>query len=193
LPDIAEEPWKRLVGFQKVDLMPGASQSVTVVVDSAASNHPLSYFQPDPNGTWADGNWIMPSGNYTVNVGSSSSDTPLEETVSLNAVPLRFTLQLTPGTLSLSSLAQGRLNAVLSLAAPNSLLDLKITNVRFEGVPALTTSMSADGRSLTAIFDGSRLGQLATGSPRTVSLAADMVVNGTPDKLWVSTTAAVVR
>ena len=77
LPPVAGEPSKRLVGFQKVDLAPGASQSVTVNIDSSAPNHPLSYFQPDPNGTWADGNWVTPAGSYTVHVGGSSADTPL--------------------------------------------------------------------------------------------------------------------
>ena len=38
--------------------MPGASQLVTVIIDSSAPNHPLSYFQPDANGTWADGDWL---------------------------------------------------------------------------------------------------------------------------------------
>ena len=70
--------------------MPGASQSVTVTIDSSAPNHPLSYFQPDPNGTWADGNWVTPAGSYTVLVGSSSADTPLQATVDLNVVDPPF-------------------------------------------------------------------------------------------------------
>jgi beta-glucosidase len=83
LPPVAGEPSKRLVGFQKVDLMPGASQFVSFTIDSSASNHPLSYFQPDPNGTWADGDWLTPAGDYTVHVGTSSADTPLVQTVTL--------------------------------------------------------------------------------------------------------------
>ena len=66
--------------------MPGTSQLVTVTIDSSASNHPLSYFQPDPNGTWADGNWVTPAGSYTVHVGSSSANTPLQAAVNLNVV-----------------------------------------------------------------------------------------------------------
>ena len=85
-PPVAGEPSKRLVGFQKVDLMPGASQLVTMTIDSSAPNHPLSYFRPDRNGTWADGNWITPSGSYSVDVGTSSVDTPLHGTVDLNVV-----------------------------------------------------------------------------------------------------------
>ena len=41
------QPSKRLVGFQKVDLMPGESKQVTVTIDSSASNHPLSYWVPE--------------------------------------------------------------------------------------------------------------------------------------------------
>ena len=101
LPPVAGEPSKRLVGFQRVNLDPGASQSVTVTIDSSAPNHPLSYFQPDPNGTWADGNWVTPAGSYTVHVGSSSADTPLQATVDLNVVDPPVRLQLVPGTIDL--------------------------------------------------------------------------------------------
>ena len=83
LPSGVGEPSKRLVGFQKVELMPGASQFVVVTIDSSAPNHPLSYFQPDPNGTWADGDWLTPAGDYTVRVGTSSADTPLVQAVTL--------------------------------------------------------------------------------------------------------------
>jgi beta-glucosidase len=87
LPPAANEPSKRLVGFQRVDLMPGASQQVTVVIDSSASNQPLSYWLPDSDAAapgWADGTWITASGNYTVQVGTSSADTPLVQSVSLS-------------------------------------------------------------------------------------------------------------
>ena len=46
---------------------------------------------------------------------------------------------------------------------------------------------------MAAIFDGSRLKQLAAGQNRIVSLAADIVKDGTPDKLWVQTTATVLK
>ncbi|HET6630262.1 MAG TPA: fibronectin type III-like domain-contianing protein, partial [Woeseiaceae bacterium] len=84
LPSAAGEPFKRLVGFQKVDLEPGTSKAVSLTIDSAASNHPLSYFEPDPDGTWADGEWLTPSGDYTVHVGTSSAETPLVMTVNLS-------------------------------------------------------------------------------------------------------------
>jgi len=192
LPPVAGEPSKRLVGFQKVDLMPGASQLVTVTIDSSAPNHPLSYFQPDPNGTWSDGNWVTPAGSYTVHVGTSSADTPLEATVDLNVVAPSLRLQLVPGTVDLRG-APSQVIAVLSIPAPYSLLDLQITNVRFEGVPALTTAFSSDGRALLATFGSSRLRQLAAGQNVMVSLAADIIKDGTPDNLWVETTATVLK
>jgi beta-glucosidase len=83
LPPVAGEPSKRLVGFQKVTLRPGASRLVTVTIDPSAPNHPLSYFEPDANGTWADGHWLTPAGDYTIHVGTSSADTPLVQTVTL--------------------------------------------------------------------------------------------------------------
>lgn len=61
------QPPKRLVGFQKVQLAPGASQQVTLTIDPAASNHPLSVWSTTSNA------WVMPSGQYTVQVGRSSA------------------------------------------------------------------------------------------------------------------------
>ena len=82
LPAEAGEPSKRLVGFKKIELQPGASQQVSVSIDCSASNHPFSYFRP-ANETdleqWANGDWVTPSGQFTVHVGSSSAVTPLAE------------------------------------------------------------------------------------------------------------------
>jgi beta-glucosidase len=80
LPRQAEQPSKRLVGFEKVFLMPGESRRVTVEIDAGASNHPFSYFVPDyPDDliTWAYGDWKEASGRYKVLVGGSSAQTPL--------------------------------------------------------------------------------------------------------------------
>jgi beta-glucosidase len=81
LPPEAGQPSKRLVGFQKVDLSAGESRQVTVTIDSSASNHPFSYWVPEndaPAPGWSRGDWQTASGNYTVHVGTSSADTPLE-------------------------------------------------------------------------------------------------------------------
>jgi len=88
LPAAANEPSQRLVGFQKVHLKPGASQQVTVTIDPSASNHPLSYWVPDndaPVPGWGNGKWVTDSGNYTVRVGTSSADTPLEQTFTVSS------------------------------------------------------------------------------------------------------------
>lgn len=65
--DVAQPP-KRLVGFTKVELAAGASKDVTITIDPAASNHPLSYWNKNTN------LWTTPKGIYTVHVGNSSRD-----------------------------------------------------------------------------------------------------------------------
>lgn len=69
----APQPPKRLVGFQKVELAPGASRSVAITIDPAASNHPLSVWST------AEGRWVTPSGEYVVWLGRSSSPADLVE------------------------------------------------------------------------------------------------------------------
>jgi beta-glucosidase len=191
LPPEAGEPSKRLVGFQKVTLRPGASRFVTVVIDSAAPNHPLSYFKPDANGTWADGEWVTAAGEYSLHIGTSSANTALATTVNLNVAAPPFQLRLIPRILDLR--APGLVVVVLRVPAPYSLLDLQITNVRFEGVPAIGSSVFADGRAMIAIFDRSRIGHLATGDNVIVGLSADIIRGRTQDRLWTTTTARVVR
>ena len=73
LPDAAAEPGKRLVGFDRIDLAAGEKRAVEVIVDSTASNQPYSIWD-----VTADA-WTIVDGTYTVSVGSSSRDLPLEE------------------------------------------------------------------------------------------------------------------
>jgi beta-glucosidase len=87
LPAEAAEPPKRLVGFEKVTLQPGESKRVSVTIDCSASNHPFSYFRPADEANlqrWADGDWVTPSGQFVVHVGTSSAQTPLERPVTLD-------------------------------------------------------------------------------------------------------------
>ncbi|WP_339230893.1 fibronectin type III-like domain-contianing protein [Oceanobacillus sp. FSL K6-2867] len=87
LPNKAGQPSKRLVNFEKVDVKPGESQRVTIRINQADSNHPFSYFIPeDPDNleNWADGEWATLDGKYSVHVGGSSADTPLDKTFPLN-------------------------------------------------------------------------------------------------------------
>jgi beta-glucosidase len=87
LPPEAGEPSKRLVGFMKVDLQPGQSQELTVDLDCSASNHPFSYFVPADDSNlqkWAEGNWVTPNGEFRVDVGTSSAETPLQSPITLD-------------------------------------------------------------------------------------------------------------
>jgi beta-glucosidase len=67
LPASTNEPPKRLVGWQKVSLQPGATQTVTIQIDQNDSSHPMSYWNTASN------TWKVASGEYTVYVGNSSS------------------------------------------------------------------------------------------------------------------------
>ena len=100
LPLAAGEPSKRLVGFQKVDLMPGASQQVLVAIDSSQSNHPLSYWVPlndAPVPGWSQGSWSRAYGDYTVHVGTSSANTALEQSVTLPGLVPGGCMTVQPG------------------------------------------------------------------------------------------------
>ncbi|MDR6939180.1 beta-glucosidase family protein [Arcanobacterium hippocoleae] len=64
----AGEPKKRLVGFSKVELAAGESTEVEIVIDAAASNHPLS--------VWSDcvRDFVVPAGEFKVYVGTHVED-----------------------------------------------------------------------------------------------------------------------
>ncbi len=72
---IAGQPPKRLVGFQKVHLAPGQSSEVTITIDPAATNHPLSVWD------YCSRSFTVKPGEYTVYLGTSSADTPYTATV----------------------------------------------------------------------------------------------------------------
>jgi beta-glucosidase len=63
----AKQPPKRLVGFGRIELAPGASGEVSIVIDPAASNYPLSIWDERA------GEWMIPQGSFTVWMGRSSS------------------------------------------------------------------------------------------------------------------------
>jgi beta-glucosidase len=67
MPASLHEPPKRLVGWQKVKLGPGTSQSITIEVDQNDSSHPMSYWDTTLNA------WQVASGTYTVYLGDSSA------------------------------------------------------------------------------------------------------------------------
>ena len=63
-----QQPPMRLVGFQKIEVAPGASGTTTIVIDPSASNHPLSVWNKTTQ------KFVIPSGTFTVYVGNSSSN-----------------------------------------------------------------------------------------------------------------------
>src|SRR5215472_7871883 len=69
-PAAAGEPPRQLKGFQKVSLQPGQSKTVQF----SLNGHDLSYWNDTADG------WVLPDGQFTVNVGDSSatSDLPLQ-------------------------------------------------------------------------------------------------------------------
>jgi beta-glucosidase len=73
LPASAGEPPKRLIGWDKVELAPGQSKTVTVAVEPLF----LSIFDEQKDG------WQVVPGDYKVMVGGSSRTLPLSETVKL--------------------------------------------------------------------------------------------------------------
>ena len=68
LPAVTGEPPKRLVGWSKVFLQPGANASVVLNVDKNDSSHPMSYW--DTNSS----SWQTAPGDYLVYVGNSSAN-----------------------------------------------------------------------------------------------------------------------
>jgi beta-glucosidase len=67
LPNGSDESYKRLVGWKRVALAPGESQTVTVSIDPRV----LETFNE------ANNSWDLASGDYGVFVGPSSDNTPL--------------------------------------------------------------------------------------------------------------------
>ena len=68
---VADEPFKRLVGWQRVELGPGEMKTVTVAVDPRV----MSVFSEETNA------WSLPVGSYKIVAGPSSADTPLTGTM----------------------------------------------------------------------------------------------------------------
>jgi beta-glucosidase len=71
LPDAAGEPFKRLVGWQRVELAPGEAKTVTVAVDQRV----MSVFDEQKNA------WSLLPGSYKIVAGPSSTETPLTGTM----------------------------------------------------------------------------------------------------------------
>ena len=73
LPEAAGEPFKRLVGWQRVELAPGESKTVTVAADPRV----MSIFDEQKN------TWTLLPGAYQIFAGPSSADTSLHATLAI--------------------------------------------------------------------------------------------------------------
>jgi beta-glucosidase len=73
LPEAAGEPFKRLVGWQRIELAPGESKTVTVAVDPWV----MSIFDEQNNA------WSLLPGAYKIFAGPSSNETPLHATLQI--------------------------------------------------------------------------------------------------------------
>jgi beta-glucosidase len=73
----AGQPPKRLVGFAKVFVGPGASKQVTITVDPTATNHPFGVWD------YCTQSFMTKPGQYTVYVGNSADNTPHVSTVTV--------------------------------------------------------------------------------------------------------------
>jgi beta-glucosidase len=71
LPAAAGEPFKRLVGWQRIELAPGESKTVTIAVDPRV----MSIFDEQNN------SWKLLPGSYTILAGASSVEAPLRATL----------------------------------------------------------------------------------------------------------------
>ncbi|MGA8940206.1 MAG: fibronectin type III-like domain-contianing protein, partial [Acidobacteriaceae bacterium] len=75
LPKSADEPFEKLVGFERVSLAAGESKTVTVSIRPLY----LKVFSTEKNG------WERLAGDYRFEVGGSSVELPLKAEVSLSA------------------------------------------------------------------------------------------------------------
>ena len=74
LPSSVGENFRRLAGWQRVELAPGEHKTVTVALE------PLAFASFDE----AADHWTWPAGEYTVSVGGSSRDLPLKQVADLS-------------------------------------------------------------------------------------------------------------
>jgi beta-glucosidase len=78
LPASLNEPPRRLVGWKKVPLQPGASQQVTIEIDQNDSSHPMSYWDTGSN------SWVVSPGVYTIYLGNSEAASSLTTVGTIN-------------------------------------------------------------------------------------------------------------
>ena len=77
LPAAAAEPPKRLVAWDKIELLPAETRTVALTIDPLR----LSIFNADKD------KWELLPGEYVIFVGGSSRSTPLQKTVRWRSTP----------------------------------------------------------------------------------------------------------
>ncbi|WP_067814698.1 glycoside hydrolase family 3 N-terminal domain-containing protein [Nocardia inohanensis] len=148
-------PVHELKGFARTHLEPGASRRVTVELDRRA----FAYWHPDR----AD--WLVESGEFTIEVGASSADIRLSQPIRLDGEPLRRTLTATSptGAWLTDPQAGPRVRAVLAEAADGlvgALLDNpQLDPGRYEML--LSMPLNRLGRVNSIDFDTRALAEIA--------------------------------
>ncbi|HUE28475.1 MAG TPA: glycoside hydrolase family 3 C-terminal domain-containing protein [Solirubrobacteraceae bacterium] len=97
-PGVAGEPPRQLKGFDKVDLQPGQSKTVSFTLNG----HDLSYWDDAANG------WVVPDGQFHVYVGDSSAlgNLPLQGSFNVTrTVGARYVTVSAPDTVDAGSTA----------------------------------------------------------------------------------------
>lgn len=92
-------PVKELKGFDKIELMPGETKTVTFTLDSRA----FAYFEPRMK------DWNVESGEFEIMIGKSCEDIVLSETVEVKGtkqIPVIYTVNTTFGDLPNTKEAQ---------------------------------------------------------------------------------------
>jgi beta-glucosidase len=78
LPASAGEPFRKLAGWKRISLTPGATQTVAIPLDPLY----LSTYSP------TDDKWTRPAGDFLFEVGGSSAELPLHQTIDLDSARL---------------------------------------------------------------------------------------------------------
>ncbi len=183
-PAVAAEPPQQLKGFDRVNLAPGESKTVSFTL----TGHDLSYYNETANG------WVVPDGRFHVFVGDSSA---------LNDLPLQgdFVVTRTVGARYVSVSAPTTINAghtgIVSVTLVNN-GDFTLHDAQFElGVPSgWTASIPAPvtigaGKTVTERF---QVTPRAGAEPGTSTLTGQVTADGSPGgtALVQGTTTTVV-
>ena len=91
-PALEERPVRELKGFTKIDLKPGESREVEFTLDKRA----FAYYSKELH------DWYVPDGEYRIQIGASSRDLRLEDSVRIEntqTLPVYYTQYITVGRL----------------------------------------------------------------------------------------------